>query len=405
MEPQEVTADPASGSSGAGTAGAGRQLRVLKVMPGVDGDGGAEQSLLATAPGLIARGVDLHLVVLTSRQDLVPALRACGVTVHDRSHHRSVLGRARSIRRLVRELRPDLVHATLYAATVPTQLAITGTRTPLLISWATTGYNADRRAEPGTNPLTLGRARLVEMLFGRLSGSWYHAVTEGVARANAADLRVRPERVLVGERGRDASRIDAARVAARPLQGVSLPEDAKVVLAVGRQDASKGYDCALPAFDQVAARHPEAVMLIAGREGSASANIAEVLAGMRHAAQVHLLGQREDVPELLMRADVIVCASWREGAAGALLEAMAAGTPVVCVRVAGLEGVCVHEVNALVVERTELGGALSRVLDDPDLAARLAAEGRRTFEERFTVDAATTRLVEIYRIVLGRSTE
>jgi len=379
--------------------GSRQQLRVVKVMPGVDGDGGAEQSLLAMAPGLIARGVDLHLVVLTSRQDLVPALRSSGVTVHDLSHHRSVLGRSRSIRRLVSRLRPDLVHGILYAATVPTQIAMLGVRTPLLISWATTGYNSERRAEPGTNRLTLQRARIVEMTLGRMSGSWYHAVTEGVARANAADLRVDGRRVFVGERGRDPGLALGERSATAPLADVSLAPDATVVLAIGRQDSSKGYEFSLRAFDLVADRHPEAVLLVAGRKGSASALIAEVMSGMRHADRVHLLGQRDDVAALLARADVVVCASWREGAAGALLEAMASATPVVSARVDGLDGVLVDEVNAIVVERSGLGPAICRMLEDPQMANRLAMEGRRNFLQRFTVDASTTRLVEIYHAV------
>ncbi len=375
-------------------------MRVVTVMPGVTPDGGAEQSLVAMAPGLRAQGIDLHVVVLTRRQELVPELERNGVVVHDLSDRR-FWTRITGLRELIRSLEPDLLHATLYEASVPAQLASIGTGVPVLISWASVSYNAERLGEPGTNVLKVRGVQVVEAILGRLSRSWYHAVTVGVGEANARALRVPPGRVLVGERGREDTLKSSDAPSRCSLESVCLPDGARMILAIGRQDVQKGYETLLPAFDEVAGRHPSAYLVIAGRKGSATTRLNEVRRTMRYGDRVRFLGHRNDVPALLRAADAVVCASWREGAAGALIEAMASRKPIVTVQLDGLVGVFDDGHNALVVPRGELATALARVLDDRELADRIARAGRQTFEERFTLDAATARTAEIFRSVSG----
>jgi glycosyltransferase involved in cell wall biosynthesis len=365
-------------------------MRVLKVIPGVSPDGGTEQSLVAMSDGLRARGVKLHLALLTSRQDLVPRLERQGVIVHDLSACHSVLTRARALRRVIAAISPDVIHASLYEATVPAQLASLRSGVPVLISWANVNYGGARLQQPGTSRFRLIRVQAVEALLGRLSASRYHAVTEAVAQLNRRHLAVPSGLVSVGERGRDPQRF--------PEAGPASTRD-RVVLAVGRQDHQKGYESLLEAFDELADTDKEVRLQVAGRQGSATQRIRRVHESMRHGDRVDFLGQRDDVAELMAHAAAVVCASWREGAAGALIEAMASRTPIVSVPVAGLEGVLVPGENAVVVERRELARGLEQVLGDPDLADRLAEQGRRTFEKRFTIEAATDRMVEIYRQV------
>ena len=80
---------------------------------------------------------------------------------------------------------------------------------------------------------------------------------------------------------------------------------------------------------------------------------------------------------------------------------MACGAPVVSVPVAGLEGVLIDGRNSLVVPRESLDYGIERVLDEPELARRLSVNGRASFEERFTIDAAADQMLRIYRAVAG----
>jgi glycosyltransferase involved in cell wall biosynthesis len=376
-------------------------MRVLVVMPGIGPAGGAEQSFVALAPGLTEAGVDLHLVLLGEYQESVSELRDGGVTVHDLSGQRSLLARTRSLRRLVAALRPEVVHAALWEATVPAQLASIGSDVPLLVTWAVTP-----NTEPGLGEFSSGmwRRRVViwiDRVLGRLSGAEYHAVTAGVGRSMGAALRVEPDRIHVGERGRDPGLFEAVQRRNSVRAELGMPQTARVLLAVGRQDLQKGYDTLLDAFEELAAADPSVWLVVAGRAGSATPAIESRLGDIAHRDRVHFLGQRGDVPELLAAADVVVCSSWREGAAGFLIETMATGTPIVSVHLLGLEGVLEDGRNARIVERDALAGGIRELLDDGELAAELGSNGLETFRDRFTVGQATQRMLEIYSS-LGR---
>ncbi|HEY4332276.1 MAG TPA: glycosyltransferase family 4 protein, partial [Ilumatobacteraceae bacterium] len=111
------------------------------------------------------------------------------------------------------------------------------------------------------------------------------------------------------------------------------------------------------------------------------------------------------VADLLATADVMALPSHFEGTAGIALEALAIGTPIVSTRLEGLDGIVVDEVNALAVAVGDVRGlaaAISRMLDDPPLAERLATRGRADFEGRFTIDRAADGMVAMYRSVMSR---
>jgi glycosyltransferase involved in cell wall biosynthesis len=373
-------------------------MRVLAVMPGVGPAGGAEQSFAALAPGLIAEGLDLHLALLGAYQDLVPDLQASGVTIHDLSRHHSLISRTRAMRHLIGELRPDVVHAALWEATVPAQLASIRSGVPILVTWAVTP-----NTEPGLCEFSSGlwkrKAVLqIDRVLGRLCSARYHAVTAGVARSMGSELSVEQKRIHVGERGRDPHQFDPP--SGELVRGeFGLPDGARLLLAVGRQDLQKGYDSLLDAYEVLAAADPSLWLIVAGRVGSATPALESRLNASAQRDRVHFIGQRGDVPELLAAADVVVCSSWREGAAGFLIEAMASGTPIVSVPLVGLEGVLEDGRNARIVDRDALARGIREVLDDGELAAELGRGGLRTFAERFTVQQATRRMLEIYSAV------
>jgi len=396
--------DDAATSSSPAPAGRRRSLRVLVVMPGIDPVAGAERSFIALVPDLVATGVRLHLAVLTNRQGLVPELERLGVVIHDFSGASNFGRRVVALRRTIKAIGPDLVHASLFEASVPSQLAVVGSDTPILVTWASTNYGEAQFGETDAVHWKLRLAQVIDAVAGRVSRSKYQAVTGGVARVNSSTLRVDRSRVMVGERGRagDQFVVDPV-VTATTRNELGLSADDRIILAVGRQDAVKGYESLVDAFEELADRHLDLHLVIAGGRGGATPRLEGQVSTLRHAERVHLLGLRSDVPALLAIADVVVCSSYREGAAGALIEAMASGTPVVSIALTGLEDVLDDGVNAVVVERDGIAAGIERVLSSPELADRLAAGGRSTFTERFTLGRASQRLREIYDWVVDAS--
>lgn len=369
--------------------------RILVVIPSLTPEAGAEASIAAVLPSIVSSGVEVHLALLTDNQVLVHQVERAGVVVHDLSASHFV-GQARRIRRIVSRVRPDLVHATLIQASHPTQVGLLGLRVPVLVTWASTP--ADLVAEHiATWKLWL--VRLSEIAAAHLPHTRFHAVTNGVARTRGRSLLVRSDRVSVAERGRDerifhpASDGEIGMIRAE----LGLADDTPLLLAVGRQESEKGYTDLITAFDGVAVSNERVHLLVAGRSGSATSQIHETLRSATYPERVHLLGHRDDVANLLRSVDAVVCSSHREGAAGALIEAMGCEIPIVCVELAGIEGVLEDGVNALVVPRAQLASALGEVLDDRAGARRRALAAKTMFDDRFTIQRSAEHLLATYR--------
>jgi glycosyltransferase involved in cell wall biosynthesis len=114
---------------------------------------------------------------------------------------------------------------------------------------------------------------------------------------------------------------------------------------------------------------------------------------------VHFLGWRENVAEIVRAADVFVLPSRQEGLPLALLEAMACGVPVVATPVNGISEVVKHDVNGLLVpvdDPERLAQALLAVFRDPVAAGRLAAAGQHTVQREFTISMFVDRMQEMY---------
>jgi glycosyltransferase involved in cell wall biosynthesis len=163
---------------------------------------------------------------------------------------------------------------------------------------------------------------------------------------------------------------DVARVRAELGAG-----DRPVVLAVGRLAAQKGFGVLLAAAGAWTERDPRPLVAIAG-EGPLEGEL--TAAAQRHGVDVRFLGPRRDVPALLAVADVVVVPSQWEARALIVQEALLAGRPVVASRVGGIPELTGEDAALLVPagDAGALSDAVRAVLDDPALAARLAAAAR-----------------------------
>lgn len=384
------------------------------MLPTVVAGGGAEQSLVMLAPHLLGRGMVLHLAHLRPVDDrsrpLLRELSDAGVQLHDLSAGPArFTSRARRLRRLVRTLGPDVVHSTILEADLLVRAALLGAGVPLLTTWANTSYDPVRRAlEPGTGTWKFEVVRWVDMLSAHLARPRFHAVTEGVARDGITALHVPPSRVTVVERGRDLSRFVPADADARrrAREAMGVPPDATVLLCVARQFHQKGHVFLLRAFEGLHARHPEVRLVLVGPQGAASPLIRQELASMASRSAVSDLGERGDVADMLGGADLVVLPSVAEGAAGALLEAMAAGVPVVASRLAGFEGWLLDGEHALLArpgDPEDLERALEAALADPAGSAARARRARDLVRERFSIERSAAGMAELYRSVSDAS--
>ena len=109
-----------------------------------------------------------------------------------------------------------------------------------------------------------------------------------------------------------------------------------IVAAAARHEHQKGLDVLVEALAAVRRAHPDAQLVVAGREGVTTDLLRATAAHDGTTAAVHLLGARTDVPDLVAAADVFVARSRWEGLGSAVVEAMGIGTPIVASDVAAI---------------------------------------------------------------------
>ncbi len=381
-------------------------MKILFVIDSL-GASGAEHSTATLLPLLRDLG---HEVSAATLYDAgfgdEERLRAAGFDVRPLGRRR-YLGRVRELRARVRSERPDIVHTALFAGDMVGRVAAWRTGTKVVSSLVNTTYDVARTSDPNIRPRRLRVVQALDVLTGRVMVDRFHAVSAGVADVNARDLRVPRSRISVVQRGRSRGQLGVwsqeRRETARAALGIDA--SAKVVLAVGRQEHQKAHTELVAAIPHLLANVDDLIVLIAGRDGNASAALRDALQAHPEAkAVVTLLGHRHDVPDLLCAADVLAIPSLYEGTAGAALEAMALRCPVVCTDLAGVRGVLADGVNSVLVpvaDAQAMAVALARVLTDTGLADRLRTTGLADFEDRFTIERAAAAMVEFYESVMA----
>lgn len=372
------------------------------------GSGGAERSTAVMLPFLRERGIDASVVTLyragEGNEDVV---RGAGFAVTI-LRHQHFIGRVRELRALIRTQRPDVLHTALFAADQLGRIASIGT--PVSVVTSLVNVPLSQRPSAGGGPASwkLRVVGWIDRITGRLFVDRFHAVSPGVAAAYTDAQGVSAARIETIERGRSRAELGVASTARRQAvrAALDLTDDDQVIFTAGRHDQQKAHDDLVQAFMHVAADHPRAVLLIAGREGETTPRLHQLLADHpEHADRVRLLGFRPDVADLLAASDVMALSSRFEGTAGVVLEAMALHVPVVSTDLGGLQGILHDGQNSLlsaVGDTRALADNLRRVIDDPALATTLADRGLEQFDARFTIEGVADRMAAFYRSLAKR---
>jgi glycosyltransferase involved in cell wall biosynthesis len=172
-----------------------------------------------------------------------------------------------------------------------------------------------------------------------------------------------------------------------------------VVLTTARLDAQKGHRYLIEA----AARVPKATFVFAG-EGPERGALEAYAHMLGVDDRVVFLGYRKDIPDLLASCDLFVLPSLYEGFPLSILEAMAAGKPVIASAAGGSDEAIVHEETGLLVPQADaasLTRTIQRVLSDPALALRLAAAGKARAYEEFSIETMVQRVTDVYHELLA----
>ncbi|MFO0889206.1 MAG: glycosyltransferase [Isosphaeraceae bacterium] len=342
-------------------------VRIALVITELD-VGGAEKAMVSLAEGLDRRRWSPHVIALGPEGVLAARLRGAGISCECLGAGRGQP--VRLLRRLIRafrRLRPELVQSFLFHANISSRLAAPWAGSP----WVVGGLRvAERR---GSRRWHL----LLDRLTGRLAAGSV-CVSEGVRAFSVREGRLSPGRLTVIPNGIDPRPYDSA--AAVPREGLGVPRGAELCLAVGRLDPQKGIADLLAAAERVIPLCPTWHLALAGDGPSRGWLLEQLRQRPALGGRVHWLGPRRDVPGLLKAADYLVLASHWEGMPNVVLEAMAAGLPVVATTVEGTEELVVPgETGWLVPPR------------EPEVLARALLDAASSRERRLLMGEAGRR--------------
>ncbi|PWC62802.1 hypothetical protein TSH7_09065 [Azospirillum sp. TSH7] len=242
----------------------------------------------------------------------------------------------------------------------------------------------------------LGNRALLNLNLARLV-----AVSEAVRASQSAWLSLPADRIRVIHNGLPlGDPMDAHRNEVRA--GLGIAGRYPVIVNVGRLVEGKGQRLLIPMMETLTRRWPQACLLVAG-EGEDRPLLERMITQARLERHVQLLGQRFDVPMLLAASDIFISASHYEGFGLAVLEAMAAGLPVVALFTPALLEFMADGRSGLIVHRPDpcaLARAVDCIAADHDRAAAMGAEGRR-LAQAFSLDATVEKMLALYAELLG----
>ncbi len=367
----------------------GRPRRVLFVITDLD-VGGAEKCCVQLATGLDRSRWSPAVCSLSTPGALAERLIMSGVPVHSLDARRGWHGPAAVARlaRLIARTQPDVVHTILFHANVIGRLAAR-------LAGVTNVVSSIRVAER-----RFRRHLVAETLTCRLSRRII-CVSEAVARFTQRRSHVPTSRIEVVPNGVETDAAPTGRVTRETL---GLPRDSVAAIFVGRLDPQKGVDVLLRAVASAKERVPALELLIVGA-GPDRDSLVALARQLDIEARTHWLGFRADVPALLHAADLFVLPSRWEGMPNVVLEAMAAGLPVIATATEGTSEIVRHdETGALVPIDADdaLAREIVRFATDQELRAASGRRGQHNVRQEFSVDKMIRRHEHIYESVLAR---
>jgi glycosyltransferase involved in cell wall biosynthesis len=359
------------------------------------GMGGADKQLLSAAHVLRSRGHEVSIVSLVPLGPMGFEAQRMGIPTESLEMRRGVpdpRGLLRLIS-LVRSRRPDVLHSHMVHANLMARALRLFLSIPVMIATIHNVYEGGR--------LWMAAYRLTNRLVDRVT------IVSQVAADRYLRERIIPRELLsVVPNGVDPDLFRNVSPAARPSLRESLGLNRRFVwLAVGRFEIAKDYPNMLRAFARIHEQQPDAVLLLVGR-GSLQAETEVLVRELGLNGVVRFLGVRDDVPEVMSAADGYVMSSAWEGMPMVLLEAAAAGLPIVATRVGGNQEVVQEGINGFLVAPRDpeaLASAMSRLASLPELERlSMGAQGRELVRTHYALNLVAERWEDLYTEVLAR---
>ena len=297
------------------------------------------------------------------------------------------------LRRLVQELKPDVVHSHNWNALVYSLLALGTSRTPLLHGEHALFYGWERSP---------WRLWLRKLFYARCDV--VHTVSQGQVRDMAALGLTHKLDVRVIRNGVDTVKfIPQDKRACRHALG--LPPNDLCIGMVARYVPEKRHALLLQAFERIAAACPQVSLVLAGAGGNCEAQIQELVAKHSYASRIFCLGHRNDMSVVYSALDLLVLTSTSEGMSNVTLEAMSCGVPVLMNAACGSEELILQGENGSAVQMEnadDVAREVCRLVEQPALLSMMGQQARDGIEREQPLAKTAAEYAAVYAALAGK---
>jgi len=364
-------------------------VRLLHVIPTLD-RAGAEKQLMLLAAGLPREDFEVHVCALTRGGPYERVLRERDIPVQ-------VIGKRFKadpvsyfrLRRYIRRLRPDVVHTWMFAANAYGRQAALAAGVRALIA-------TERCVDPWKAPW--------QWRIDRHLATHTHAIV-GNSQAVCDSLSEHglPEDKLLVIRNGVPPAVASDITREELLAQLDLPRDTHLIGTIGRLWPQKRTKFLIWAAELIHLLRKDCCLLVIG-DGPERAAVDRYRFAKRGEPYTRILGHRDDVWRILPHLDVLWQGSSYEGMPNAVLEAMAAGVPVVATDIAAHREIIIPGHTGVLLPIPDRAGfcrETDRLLRDRELAKQLAARAREQVCSEWSVERMVQQHRELYREVLA----
>jgi glycosyltransferase involved in cell wall biosynthesis len=361
---------------------------------------GSEGHLLNLLPGLEARGVSTHMLVMVEPRrpmlNFMARWQEIGIDAASLPiYHDLDLTAVTRLARHLRHLQPDVVHTHLIHADLYGTLAARLTGTQTIIS---TRHNDDAFRR---HPLVRMQIRALDRLTGH-----YIAISEWLRQYTIKQERMAPDKVTTVHYGLPPANPEATLTPNGLRSSLNVGLDTPLVGVVARLVEQKGLAYLLDAFRHVVSELPAAQLVVVG-DGPLRSQLKARAAALGIAENVLFTGWRDDAQRIIAAVDMLAMPSLWEGFGLVALEAMAHAKPIVATRVSTLPEVILDGPDGtgwLVPPRDPdaLADALLHALRQPEIASAQGQRGYERLTEHFSPERMADQTLDIYERLLAR---
>lgn len=380
-------------------------MRILLTGVAIEG-GGAERVIVDLARGLKANGHETMVAFLEGSDEVVPSLEAQGIACRRLLKRRQFAPGPLAdftpscilqFRKLIAEFRPDIIDSHIPRPTLWVALALRLMPKPPPLIYT----------EHSIQQAYAGWAKAIYAIFLSRT-SHVIAISEAGRQSFAERWRWPGDRISRIWNGIQPERVQPLRPATAVRTELETKSEVPLICNVANLNSCKAQEVLVRAMAILNRRLPEARCWIAGNplmEPATAAMVKTEIAALGLEQSVRLIGPRRDVPDVLGAADVFVLSSRQEGFPITILEAMAAGRPVVATNVGGCAEAVVHGETGLIVPPEDpeaLAVALLYMLTHRHQARQMGEAGRQRVSASFTVDNMVHEHLAVYEQVLAQ---